>query len=163
MARKPLLEKPTSGSKGGTIGRPRKQPPANAKEIIQDAAAHGFTLIGIAQTLGVSVDCLRRWMDDDPDLRQSFAFGREAERRTLHNKLYRDATEGKGKDSMIAAMFLLKSRHGYKEGSEVDTQSARVQIEIKLPGALAPAQYAEVIDHECTETLGLSAARNGCS
>ena len=147
MARKPLLDKPTIASKGGTVGRPRKAAPPDAAKVIQAAAADGFTQIGIAMLMGVNVECLRRWMDDDADLKQAFAFGRETERRTLHNKLYRDATEGTGKDSMIAAMFLLKSRHGYKEGEQHDSQNSRVQIEIKLPGALSGEQYEKVIEH----------------
>lgn len=148
MARKPLVDKPTIASKGGTVGRPRKAAPPDAATIIQAAAAEGFTQIGIAMLMGVNVDVLKRWMDDDPDLKQAFTFGRETERRTLHNVLYRAATEGTGKDALIASMFLLKSRHGYKEGEATDGQNSRVQIEIKLPGALTPEQYGKVIEHE---------------
>ncbi len=147
MARKPLLDKPTIASKGGTVGRPRKVAPPDAAKIIQAAAADGFTQIGIAQLMGANLECLKRWMEEDPALKEAFAFGRETERRTLHNVLYRAATEGTSKDSLIAAMFLLKSRHGYKEGEPTD-QNSRVQIEIKLPGALTSEQYGKVIDHE---------------
>lgn len=148
MPRKPLLDTPTIGPNGARIGRPRKAPPPDAAQRIQAAAADGFTIPGVAMTLGVNQDVLKRWMDEHPELKQAFAFGREMERRTLHNVLYRAATEGTGKDALIAAMFLLKARHGYKEGEPVGEQNSRVQIEIKLPGALPPAAYAEVIDHE---------------
>lgn len=148
MARKPLLDKPSLTANGAVIGRPRKVPPPDAAQRIQAAAAEGLTIPGVAMTLGVNVDVLRRWMGECPEFKEAFAFGRETERRTLHNVLYRAATEGTGKDSLIAAMFLLKARHGYKEGEQTDGQNSRVQIEIKLPGALAPAQYAEVVDHE---------------
>lgn len=148
MARKPLLDKPTIASKGGTVGRPRKAAPPDAARIIQAAAADGFTKTGVAMLMGVNLDVLRRWMDEDPSLKEAFDFGRETERRTLHNVLYRAATEGTGKDALIASMFLLKSRHGYKEGEAIDSQNSRVQIEIKLPGALTPEQYGKVIDHE---------------
>ena len=148
MARNPLLDTPTIASKGGIVGRPRKAAPPDAANVIQAAAADGFTQIGIAMLMGTNIDVLKRWMDDDPALKQAFAFGREKERRTLHNVLYRSATEGTGKDALISAMFLLKSRHGYKEGQEINDQNSRVQIEIKLPGALAPGDYAKVIENE---------------
>lgn len=148
MPRKPLLDTPTLSATGKTVGRPRKAPPTDAAQRIQAAAADGFTIPGVAMTLGVNQDVLKRWMDEHPELKQAFAFGREMERRTLHNVLYRAATEGTGKDALIAAMFLLKARHGYKEGEPVGEQNGRVQIEIKLPGALPPAAYVEVIEHE---------------
>lgn len=148
MPRKPLLDTPTLSAAGKPVGRPRKAPPPDAAQRIQAAAADGFTIPGVAMTLGVNTDVLKRWMDEFPEFKQAFAFGREMERRTLHNVLYRAATEGTGKDALIAAMFLLKARHGYKEGEPVGDQNSRVQIEIKLPGALPPAAYAEVIDSE---------------
>lgn len=148
MPRKPLLDTPTVTATGKTVGRPRKAPPTDAVQRIQAAAADGFTIPGVAMTLGVNPDVLKRWMDEHDELKQAFAFGREMERRTLHNVLYRAATEGSGKDSLIAAMFLLKARHGYKEGEPVGEQNSRVQIDIKLPGALPPAAYVEVIEHE---------------
>jgi hypothetical protein len=146
MPRKPLLDTPTVTGAGATVGRPRKAAPTNAKAVIQAAAADGFTQIGIAMLMDCNVECLKRWMDADPELKQAFAFGRETERRTLHNVLYRSATEGTGKDALISAMFLLKARHGYVEGQAVESSNARVQIEIKLPGAQSPAQYAEIIN-----------------
>ena len=147
MPRKPLLETPSKTTAGKTIGRPRKEPPEGAAELIKAAAADGFSVVGIAMLMGCDKECLNRWMKEHPDLKQAFEFGREKERQTLHNKLYRDATEGTGKDSIIAAMFLLKARHGYKEGADVGESNARVQIDIRLPGALPPTQYAEVIDN----------------
>lgn len=147
MARKPLLDTPTLTAAGKPVGRPRKAPPPDAAQRIQAAAADGFTIPGIAMTLGVNQEALKRWMTEFPELKEAFAFGRETERRTLHNVLYRAATEGTGKDSLIAAMFLLKARHGYKEGEPVGEQNSRVEIEIKLPGVLPPAAYAEVIDN----------------
>ena len=105
-------------------------------------------MTGVAMRLGCTFEVLKRWFVEYPELKQAFDYGREEERSTLHNVLYRAATAGEGKDSLIAAMFLLKSRHGYKEGEQHEIQNGRVQIEIKLPGALVPAQYAEVIEHE---------------
>ena len=148
MPRKPLVDKPTLSAAGKPLGRPRKAPPSDAAQRIQAAAADGFTIPGVAMTLGVNTEVLKRWFDEFPEFKQAFEFGRETERRTLHNVLYRAATEGTGKDALIAAMFLLKARHGYKEGEPVGEQNSRVQIDIKLPGALPPTVYAQVIEHE---------------
>ena len=147
MARK-LLEQPRRTTAGATMGRPRKQPPADVKEIIESAAAEGGSLASVAAALACDVSCLKRWMDEAPELKQAFDTGRERERKTLHNKLYETAVSGSGKDALIAAMFLLKSKHGYKEGEPTDSQNSRVQIEIKLPAALDAGKYAEVIEHE---------------
>lgn len=147
MSRKPLLDTPTLTKGGKPVGRPRKAPPPDAEQRIQAAAADGYAMPGIAMKLGVSTDVLKRWMTEFPEFKQAFEFGRETERSTLHNVLYLAATKGTGKDALIAAMFLLKARHGYREGEPVGEQNSRVQIEIKLPGALPAAAYAEVIDN----------------
>jgi lambda repressor-like predicted transcriptional regulator len=95
-------------------GRAPKVPPANAARRIAALAASGHSVIGIARGLGTSPDTLRRWLDEDPALAEALAHGREAERLTLHNALYRAARKG----NIIAAMFLLKARHGYREGDQ---------------------------------------------
>jgi hypothetical protein len=39
-----------------------------------------------------------------------------------------------------SAMFLLKARHGYREGDQSE-QSNKIQITFNLPGALTAAEY----------------------
>ena len=90
--------------------------------------------------LGVSHDVLTRWMDEDPALKEAFLHGREMERKTLHNVLYESAVGSDGKNSLIASMFLLKSRHNYLEGQQ-ESQSNKVSITFNLPGALQPEQF----------------------
>ncbi|MEG0052856.1 MAG: hypothetical protein RR928_16345 [Comamonas sp.] len=116
------------------IGRPRKEPPPDAIEVIREAASKGATKKGAAFALQVSDDILSRWFNEHPELQEAFEKGRERERQTLHDVLYDAATKGSGKDSLIAAMFLLKSRHGYREGEQEAAQN-RVQINFQLPGA----------------------------
>jgi hypothetical protein len=41
-------------------------------------------------------------------------------------------------------MFLLKSRHGYREG-EQEQQGNRVQITFNLPGAKKPEEFVEEV------------------
>ena len=46
-----------------------------------------------------------------------------------------------------SAMFLLKCRHGYREGDQSELAN-RVSINFQLPGALPLEQFARVIEHE---------------
>ncbi|MBK6008808.1 hypothetical protein JJB11_22150 [Ramlibacter ginsenosidimutans] len=139
-----------SDARLSNAGRPRKDPPAGAAELIRHAAAHGASQRGVAMALHSNVDCLRRWLDEHPELKQAFDEGREQERAVLHNALYRTATEGTGKDALIAAMFLLKSRHGYVEGDQ-EVQTNRVAVTFNIPAAL-PLDKFMVVDDGGTST-----------
>ena len=116
-----LVENPTTG-------RPRLMPPPDALAIIKRATSTGASKRGVAMALGVDGSVLNRWLDESPVLQEGFEQGRENERQTLHNVLYDCAVAGQGKDSLIAAMFLLKARHGYREG---ETTTAR-QIGLRV-------------------------------
>jgi hypothetical protein len=130
MARQ--VPKRSVGVNGGKLGPPEKTPPANAQERILALAADGFSVVGIAKDLGVSPKTFNRWLDENDALKDAFDQGREQERYALHNMLYRQAME---KGNATAAMFLLKSRHGYREGDQGDTAN-RATITINLPGAM---------------------------
>lgn len=117
-----------------------KTPPPGAAETIREMASDGFSVIGVAQRLGVGKDAFARWLEEDPALKEAFDQGRETERRALHNQLYRLAME---KDHAPAAMFLLKARHGYREGDQSD-QANRVSVNIALPGAMTLQQFTSL-------------------
>lgn len=118
------------------MGRPRKAIPAEAAEVLEAGGANGAALTGIARVLGVSTSLLRQWIDETEDLREAFARGRERERQMLHGTLTKQAKEG----NVIAAIFLLKSRHGYRENDQSDIAN-RVQITFQLPGAMTKEQF----------------------
>jgi len=126
------------------IGRPPKQVPPNAAAIIKDMAANGHSLVSIASNLGTSKTLLAKWFEQEPALQEAFDVGRESERHALHNMLFKEATE---KGNTTAAMFLLKSRHGYREGAEVD-QSGGVRISITLPGAMSVEEFSKGVTIE---------------
>ena len=127
-------------------GQPRKEPPANALEVIKNAAAKGASRRGVAIALQVHDTVVQRWLEEYPELREAFEQGREVERADLHRVLYDCAISGQGKDSLIAAMFLLKARHGYIEGDKA-TESNRVSINFQIPGAMPLSQF-QVIENE---------------
>jgi len=67
--------------------------------------------------------------------------GRGAEHSALVGVLYKAAVD---KGNIVAAMFLLKARHGYVEGAPVESGN-RVNIVFQLPAPLSPEQYAQVV------------------
>lgn len=137
------------------VGRHRKMPPADAADVIRHACATGANRLGVAIALGVSGDVLTRWLDESPELKEAFDQGREKERQTLHNVLYDCAVSGNGKDSLIASMFLLKSRHGYVEGQQ-ESQANRVSINFQIPAA-TPLEKFMVIDDAINRAEPVSA------
>lgn len=118
-------------------GRPRKAVPVDAAATIRAMAATGHSKLGIAEAMGIAPKTLNKMIEANPELQECFDQGREAERHTLHNMLYIQATVH---GNASAAMFLLKARHGYREGAEVG-ESNRVAITFNLPGALQPEQF----------------------
>lgn len=134
-----------------------KDPPADAADRILVAAAGGANEVGIAVACGVDRNTMRRWLLDYPELKEAIDRGRERERTVLHNKLYRLATEGSGKEAMVAAMFLLKARHGYREGEPVEQAGSRVNITFNLPAAQPMAEFVEIENADGTEIQRLPA------
>ncbi len=140
-----MTDKKTQVAKRGP-GKPRKEPPPNALAIIKQAAATGASRRGVAMALGAHADTVQRWLEESPELKEAFEQGRETERQTLHNVLYDCAVGGQGKDSLIAAMFLLKARHGYREGEQA-TEANRVSVTFNIPAAM-PLDKFEVIEND---------------
>jgi len=126
------------------IGRPRKQPPSDAEKVIREATAGGANKRAVASALGCDLDVLTRWMDEDPALKSAFDDGRETERRTLHNVVFKQATEGIGKDALLAAFYILNSKHGYRSEDSQDAGN-RVQITFNLPGPQPIKDYIEAL------------------
>lgn len=138
--------KATVSANGRKIGRPRAECPANAADVIREACATGASKLGAAMALGVDLSVLNRWLDESPEMKEAFDQGREKERATLHNVLYEAATKGTGKEALIAAMFLLKSKHGYREGDQGETGN-RVSVTFQIPAA-QPLDQFMVIENE---------------
>ncbi len=139
---KAVLPVQTMTENGAIVGRPRKAPPPDAARRIQQLAAEGRPVVGIAAVFGTTREVLRRWMKESPELQDAFAAGREAERHELHQILLRDARDG-GKPN-INAMFLLKSRHSYREG-EPEESSPRVNLTVNIPIALSKEEYLKTV------------------
>ncbi len=121
---------------GKPLGRPLKVAPADADMRAEKAAADGSSIAGIASTFGVSKEVFTRWLEERPALKEAIDRGRERERHVLHSGLVKAAKKG----NIVAMMFLLKARHGYREGDQGE-QANRVSITFSLPGAMKPEQF----------------------
>ena len=136
-------------------GNPRGRPPITAPrtdefyQAVEDLAANGWSLVGIARCWVVSHEIFRRWLDADPELQLAFDCGRERERHALHNMLFVKATQ---RGDSAAAMFLLKARHSYREGDQSDLANT-VSITFQLPGAMSVDDF-KVIGHGSTQRDG---------
>jgi hypothetical protein len=137
-------------------GRKRKEAPPSVPTplLIEALAADGRDLIGIAAAFGTSTDTFRRWLEESPALDDAFKRGREQERHNLHNKLYKQGMAG----VYQCSMFLLKSRHGYREGDQSEAAN-KVSVTFTLPAAVKPEDF-KVIEHEpAAGAISLPAAR----
>ena len=119
----------------------KKEPPENAVEVAHTMAASGSHQRSIAKALGVSYQVWLRWKDEYPELQDAVDQGRAVEHDVLVNVLIKAATENK---NVTAAIFLLKTRHGYRENEQLDN-GPKIQINFELPGAVDPATYEKEI------------------
>lgn len=120
----------------------RYEPPPGAAKIVEKLASKGCSEISIAKGLGVTGPVWLRWRKEHQELSDAWERGRAIEHDALFSVLFEAATKSK---NIVAAMFLLKSRHGYRENSDFTVQN-KVSVTFDIPGALKPDIYeAEVI------------------
>jgi hypothetical protein len=125
------------------MGRPRTKLHPEDYAKIEDLAARGCGHAAIARALNIDAKTFRLRLKDDPDAAAAYADGKSEEEAHLVSLLRKKAEEGDGP----AAMFLLKSRHGYRDRGDTDTSSQPgVQVTISLPGPLPAEQYARLIE-----------------
>lgn len=146
---KPLSEKERAQRKAAISARwrDRDAPPANAAAIIERAAADGCTRTLIANALGVGKGKLREWLESPehgPALQAALAAGKEAEHDRLVGLLMAAANGAKTfKGNLVAILFLLKTRHAYREGEALVQNS--VSINYQLPAPLSVNDYLKSV------------------
>jgi len=130
-------------AKGNTVAKACElHPPKAAANMVKELTAKGCSEISIAKGLGVSRDTYQRWRDEYPEIQAAWEEGRGKEHDKLFNVLFEAATKSK---NIVAAMFLLKTRHNYKENQDFTIQN-KVAVVFKVPGALKADVYeAEVL------------------
>jgi hypothetical protein len=100
-AREPLAAIPWNKAKLTEEGR----------QAVGRALLEGYPRNQIARALGTTVATLRRIIKDDPLLTDAVEAAKEAEEAELRDLLMTMARRG----DTVAALFLLKSRHGYAD------------------------------------------------
>lgn len=124
----------------------QKKPPRNAAAKILDLASRGVSKKGIARGVGASPKLLNVWLEQYPKLQEALDEGREREHGELFGSLFESAKEG----NVTAAIFLLKTRHGYREGDQGDMAN-RVSINFQLPGPMKLEDFGKVIEGEASD------------
>lgn len=125
-----------------------RKPPKDAAEKILHWATEAASVKAIARRLGVSLETLNVWMERHPELRDAMDEGREAEHQMLYQSLLKHLDK-----SPTPAIFLLKARHGYREGDQTETAN-RVSVTFNLPGAMPISTFmkaGKVIEHDPTD------------
>ena len=121
--------------------RKKKQISTDGYRKVQELAQRGCTERQIAQALGLSMSTFQKRKKEDQQLTEALALGREVEESALVGALYEQCMKGVS----IACMFLLKARHGYREGFKLEHEH-NVQVAFQLPAALGKEQYNQAID-----------------
>ena len=83
--------------------------------------------------------------EENPEVEEALARGREIEEKSLVDSLLARALDPRNPQGSAAAMFLLKTRHGYRENAEIDTGN-RVAVVVNVPAALKPEEYQKLIE-----------------
>ena len=122
------------------MSRTKKLLPKGGLQKIRDLASCGHTEKDIARALGMSASTWTRIKSEDPAALDALDAGRSVEHLKLYGKLMEKAMAG----DIVAILFSLKTRHGYRELVDV-SQANVVQVVFSIPAALDPADYAKLI------------------
>lgn len=129
----------------GLEGKPREHEPTPEDiQQIERLAAGGHGITSIQKHLGIHKNTWKRWKEENPEIMEAYRAGLAAEEVHLVTELRRILSE---KDNPVPGIFLLKTRHGYIEGSQQGPDN-RVQIAVTLPAPLKPSQYKHLIEVE---------------
>ena len=112
-------------------------------EKVRRWASESASKGAIARRLAMDHKTFRVLMEQNPDLKAAYEEGVEEEHQMLVSALKRQLDR-----SPVPAIFLLKTRHGYREGDQTELGN-RVSVTFNLPGAqpLDVFKREQVIEH----------------
>lgn len=96
----------------GGQGRSHYVVGARGIKIVEELSARGCHLTTIARALRMSKDALQACRARQPEVEEAYQRGLASEHDALVSNLRTAANEG----NVVANLFLLKARHGYREG-----------------------------------------------
>lgn len=133
---KMTVEERQASDRAAAAGESLLVPPPNAADLIRRASEGGCSQRQIARALAIDIPKLKRWLVEYPELQTAMMEGRGVEHDMLVGKLHEMAMGG----NIIAVLFALKAKFGYREG-EAPVQNT-VSVNFILPKSLTPAEYA---------------------
>lgn len=113
----------------GTPGGPAYRVGRRGLKIVEELAARGVAEATMAKALRMGKDAFRAAKRRDPAVQEAIDRGRAVEHDKLVGVLHDLAMEGQ----YVPAMFLLKARHGYREGEQFE---ANVNLSIDTGGVV---------------------------
>lgn len=118
-----IARRVSDGSPGGPAYRIGRR----GLKIVEELAARGVAEATMAKALRMGKDAFRAAKNRDPAVQEAIDRGRAVEHDKLVGILHEQAMAGQ----YVPAMFLLKTRHGYREGEQVG-----VNVKIDTGGVL---------------------------
>jgi len=116
----------TGPGKGG-VGRSSYKVGAKGLKIVEELSARGCSLTTIAKALRMNIDTLRLVRQRQPEVDEAYQRGLAVEHDALTRNLRILADDG----NVVANLFLLKTRHGYREGEPLE-----VNVNVNTGGVL---------------------------
>ena len=100
--------------------------------LVEQLAERGCSVVTISAALGVNKETFLHIRRRDQAVDDAFERGRARE----HDRLVRNLTTAAESGNVVASIFLLKARHGYREGEPME-----VNVEVNTGGVLVvPAE-----------------------
>ena len=129
------------------MGRPAHEPSPMSRRNVEALAGYGVPEADIAGVVGIDPKTLRK------HYRQELRYGHVKANAKVAENLFRKAT-GDGRESVIAAIFWMKTRAQWKETSVTELAAPPPSITVTWKG---PSQKPQSQPSESTE----GASRNG--
>ena len=124
------------------LPRQIKDVPAGGLDLIREYGAKGVRDAEIARRLGMDPSTFRRLVEENEEVGRAYLDARKTEEDALVGMLFDKAINER--DS-VAAMFLLKTRHHYRDRGEIQERSTP-NIVIQLPAAASSAEeYGKLV------------------
>jgi hypothetical protein len=117
-------------------------------QAIEKLATNGHADVTIAKALRMDRETFRHLRRRDPRVEEALVRGRSQLEDALVHTLLRRAMNPKDPAGAASAMFLLKSRCGYREGHVAPTAGLAVaaeNVQIVMPPSLSAEQFGELL------------------
>lgn len=126
----------TGPGRGGQ-GRSSFKVGAKGLKIIEELTGRGCSLTTVARVLRMSRDTLREVRMRQPEVEEAYQRGLAIEHDALTSNLRTLADSG----NVVANLFLLKSRHGYREGEPLEVNVAVNAGVLVVPAEMTVEEY----------------------